>query len=222
MPRWIVPAFIALVVISFIPLAMIARQRSTKHTHPRLDILPDMDIQAKFLPQSENDLFADHRAMRPIPEGTIARGQLHADDFYWRGRVNGDWAKTIPARAAQDAGGWGKLVARGQQRFDIYCAVCHGAAGYGDGAIAQRAAFLAEQGEANWVPPANLQDEAIRTRPDGHIFNTITNGVRTMPAYGPQIPTNDRWAIVAYVRALERSQRTSIRDVPEADRASLR
>ncbi|MFN8177194.1 MAG: cytochrome c [bacterium] len=222
MPRWLVPAFVALVVISFIPAAMIARARATKRPYPRLNIIPDMDIQPKFQPQSENDLFVDHRAMRPVPAGAIARGQLREDDQYYRGRVGGDWAKAIPARAAQEAGSWDALVARGQQRFDIYCAVCHGAAGYGDGMVARRAAFLAEQGLANWTPPASLQDDVVRGRPDGHIFNTITNGIRTMPAYGPQIPPADRWAIVAYVRALERSQRTGVADVPENARASLK
>jgi mono/diheme cytochrome c family protein len=221
MPRWLVPAFVLLVVTSFIPAAMIARARATKQSYPRINIIPDMDNQPKFLPQTENDLFADHRAMRSVPPGTVARGQLRADDAFYRGRAGGDWVTTIPVRAAQEAGSWEALVTRGQERFGIYCAVCHGAAGYGDGMVAQRAALLAEQGLANWTPPSSLHDEVVRTRPDGHLFNTITNGIRTMPAYGTQIHPVDRWAIVAYVRALERSQRATLADVPAAKRLEL-
>lgn len=222
MPRWLVPAFVLLVIASFIPAAMIARARATKQSYPRINIIPDMDTQPKFLPQTENDLFEDHRAMRSVPAGTVARGQLRDDDLFYRGRVGNRWAATIPARAAEEAGSWDALVERGQERFQIYCAVCHGSAGYGDGMVAQRAAALAEQGLASWTPPSSLHDELVRTRPDGHLFNTITNGVRTMPAYGAQIPPADRWAIVAYVRALERSQRATLADVPEDARASLR
>lgn len=222
MPRWLVPAFLLLVLTSFIPAAMIAKARATKQSYPRINIIPDMDQQPKFLPQTENDLFADKRAMRSVPAGTVARGQLHSDDLFYRGREGDAWAKTIPARAAQEAGSWDALLVRGQQRFGIYCAVCHGAAGYGDGMVAQRASSLAERGLANWTPPSSLHDDVVRGRPDGHLFNTITNGIRTMPAYGTQIPPADRWAIVAYVRALERSQRATLGDVPEEARGSLR
>ena len=222
MPRWLVPGFILLVLISFIPAAMIARARNSKSPVPRINIIPDMDTQPKYLPQSENKLFADGRAMRSLPEGTIARGQLHEDVGFYAGRSGDDWLATVPVSAAGKFGSWDALVGRGQARFEIYCAPCHGIAGYGDGMISRRALALAEQGNANWTPPSSLHDEVVRTRPDGHIFNTITNGIRTMPAYGPQIPPADRWAIVAYVRALERSQRSSLADVPEDARASLK
>lgn len=101
------------------------------------------------------------------------------------------------------------MLHRGQERFVIYCAPCHGESGYGNGPVAQRASDLMKQGGdrvALWTDPQNLQEAKIIARPDGHIFNTITNGVRNMPAYDKQISIEDRWAIVAYVRALERSQ----------------
>lgn len=221
MPRWLVPGFILLVLASFIPAAMIARARNSFSPTPRINIIPDMDYQAKYLPQTENKLFADGRAMRSLPEGTVARGQLRADEPFFTGRESQDWLKSIPARAAEQYGSWEGLVHRGQQRFGIYCAPCHGAAGYGDGMVSRRAIALAENGLANWTPPSSLHDEVVRTRPDGHLFNTITNGIRTMPPYGPQIPPADRWAIVAYVRALQRSQRASLSDVPQDARASL-
>ena len=100
---------------------------------------------------------------------------------------------------------------RGQERFNIYCLPCHGASGYGDGPVAQRAKGLQDAGTdptaaSGWVQPQNLNEAKILSRPDGHIFNTITNGIRNMPAYDKQISVPDRWAIVAYLRAVERSQ----------------
>jgi len=100
------------------------------------------------------------------------------------------------------------FLRRGQERFTVYCAPCHGESGYGDGPVAQRALRLQATADAvsGWVAPQNLHEPKILARPDGHIFNTITNGIRSMPAYDKQIGIEDRWAIVAYVRALERSQ----------------
>jgi mono/diheme cytochrome c family protein len=119
-------------------------------------------------------------------------------------------------------GSWEALVARGQERFDVYCAVCHGTSGYGNGPVSARALQLMELGNAQWTPPSSLHDDLVRGRPDGHIFNTITNGIRNMPAYGSQIPAADRWAIVGYVRALQRSQRATTGDVPADERDRLR
>ncbi|MEM8680696.1 MAG: quinol:electron acceptor oxidoreductase subunit ActD [Planctomycetota bacterium] len=112
-----------------------------------------------------------------------------------------------------------RLMRQGQLHFNIHCAVCHGKAGYGNGLASQRALQL-EQG--TWVPPTNLHSAYLLEQPDGQIFNSITNGVRKMPAYGHQISVEDRWAIVAYVRALQRSQSATIGDVPEELRQSLR
>lgn len=222
MPRWLVPGFVLLVLASFIPAAMIARSRNTHSATPRINIIPDMDYQAKYLPQTENALFADGRAMRSWPQGTVARGHLAADGVFHAGRSGDEWVARVPATAAEEFGSWENLMARGQGRFEIHCAPCHGSAGYGDGMVSRRAVALAEQGLANWTPPSSLHDELVRGRPDGHLFNTITNGIRTMPAYGAQIAPADRWAIVAYVRALQRSQRASLEDVPADQRAALR
>ena len=112
-----------------------------------------------------------------------------------------------------------ELMRRGRTQFNIHCAVCHGKAGYGNGLASQRALEL-EQG--TWVPPTNLHADYLLEQPDGQLFNSITNGVRKMPAYGHQIPPEDRWAIVAYLRALQRSQNTSLDDVPENYRQTLR
>jgi mono/diheme cytochrome c family protein len=127
------------------------------------------------------------------------------------------YVRTIPAevKVSQD------LIHRGQERFTIYCAPCHGQSGYGDGMVDQRAtAIQAAGGDAAWTHPQNLHEAKILARPDGHIFNTITNGARTMPAYDKQITVLDRWAIVAYVRALQRSQQALPADLNQQANAS--
>ena len=108
---------------------------------------------------------------------------------------------------------------RGQERFNIYCATCHGLVGDGKGMVAVRAL---ERMEPDWATPVALASPAAREQPVGQIFNTITNGIRKMPAYASQTPVKDRWAIVLYVRALQRSQHAEIQDVPEEKRGSLR
>lgn len=213
MPRWLVPTFAILFTISLIPFALIARARNSHQPTPRINIIPDMDIQSRFEAQTENPMFADGRAMRPPVAGAIARGELHEDKHLYAGRVGGAWATTnaLPVTA--------ELMQRGRQRFDIYCAPCHGLGGFGDGLVAQRADAL-EQG--TWTPPSSMHTDLVRGRTDGELFNTITNGIRNMPAYGSQIRTEDRWAIVAYIRALQRSQNARLEDVPADKQSTLR
>jgi mono/diheme cytochrome c family protein len=237
-----------LVACSFIPLALIARTRATHSPHTRLQIIPDMDQQPSFKTQSANPLFADGRAMRPPPDGTVALGQADLDPHFFRGLVPARsgavgpgtpparpeaptgttavtaagasamtpalaWAETFPFPVTRE------VVRRGRERYDIFCAPCHGLVGGGDGIVNLRADRLQE---GTWTPPANLYGDLVLQRPVGHVYNTITNGIRNMPAYGPQIPERDRWAIVAYARALQRSQHAPLEDVPEEQRGSLR
>lgn len=213
LPRWLTYSVAVVVALSWIPLAMIARARVTTSPKTRLHVVPDMDSQPKFKAQARNLLFADLRSMRPDPPGTVARGELDEDDAIYRGKRGDEWITTIPVPVT------GALLARGRQRFDIYCSPCHGLAGYGDGMVAKRAEALQE---GTWTPPSSFHTDLVRSRPVGHIFNTITHGIRNMPAYGPQIPVADRWAIVSYVRALQRSQNATVADVPPDLRAQLR
>jgi mono/diheme cytochrome c family protein len=213
LPSWVTPTVTVLIVLSFIPLALIAKTRAVRTPKPRIEIIPDMDKQPKFKTQRANPLFADGRAMRPPVPGTVARGQANLDSHFYRGQVNGQWVATFPAPLTMET------LHRGQERFGIYCAPCHGLAGAGDGMVNQRAEKLQE---GTWTPPSDLTSDLVAGRPVGHLFNTITNGIRTMPAYGPQIPEADRWAIVAYVRALQRSNRASEEDVPPELRPTLR
>jgi mono/diheme cytochrome c family protein len=168
-----------------------------------------MDNQAKFRTQQANPFFEDGRAMRlPVP-GTVARGELHGDEAYQTGRLAGAWISEFPSPVDVTL----PLVQRGRHRFDIYCLPCHGPAGHGDGVIDVRAKRLlinTRRGYGtSWVPPANLHLPAISQQPVGQIYHTIANGLNTMPAYGPQIPVRDRWAITAYVKSLQWCQNAS-------------
>ena len=213
LPRWLLFTAIIVVVLSWVPLALIMRARVTTSTEPRIHIVPDMDHQPKYKAQSRNPLFADRRAMRPPVAGTVARGAHFGDSAIASGKVGEQWVVDIPVPV--DA----VVMARGRERYDIYCSPCHGLAGFGDGMVAQRADVLME---GTWTPPTSFHTDLLRQREAGHLFNTISNGIRNMPAYGPQIPVTDRWAVVAYVRALQRSQNATIDDVPDDIRAQLR
>lgn len=213
LPRWLVFTAVILVVLSWVPLALIMRARVTTSPKPRIHVVPDMDNQPKFKAQARNPMFADRRAMRPPVAGAVPRGATLGNPVLTVGKVDDDWVETIPVEINRE------LLDRGRERYDIYCSPCHGLAGFGDGMVAKRADELLE---GTWTPPTSFHSELLRSRPVGHIFNTISNGIRNMPAYGPQIPVDDRWAIVAYVRALQRSQNATADDVPPDYRAQLR
>jgi mono/diheme cytochrome c family protein len=213
MPRWLVYAFVLLAALALVPLALISRARATTSSQPRIQLIRDMAKQPKFKTQSGNPLFADGRAMRPDVPGTVARGELHEVAAVWAGRTAEGWVMAFPVQVTD------RLVRRGQERYDIYCSPCHGLAGYGDGPVAKRADALQE---GTWTPPSSYHTDLIRSRPVGQLFNTITNGIRNMPGYAAQVPVADRWAIVAYVRALQRSQDAGIADVPAELQRQLR
>jgi mono/diheme cytochrome c family protein len=214
MPRRLLWPLVITLLVSWVPFALIGRARSVRSTQPPVHLIPDMDDQPKYEPQERNLAFADLRAMRPVVTGTVARGELRADSHLATGKTAaGQWATGFPVEV--DA----VLMQRGQTRFNTYCSPCHGISGEGDGLIARRADRLAE---GTWTPPTSMHTDLVRGRPEGQLFNTISHGIRNMPAYGPQIPVEDRWAIVAYVRALQRTQTGTIDDVPEPERARLR
>jgi mono/diheme cytochrome c family protein len=223
-PFWMIALALVMVVVTWLPLAIIARARVSISSEPRIQLLQDMGIQPKFREQEINTLFEDDRAMRPRIPGTVARGSLEPEslDNYYHGFVrqndgSGKWtvvfADTLPDKLSNSPKLMKALLARGQQRFNIYCYVCHGYDGSGRGPVNQRAMELKAIDTdpqhplgITWTPAAQLYSDVIRAQPVGKIFNTITNGIRTMPSYGAQVPVDDRWAIVAYVRALQLSQ----------------
>jgi mono/diheme cytochrome c family protein len=157
----------------------------------------NMFHQPRYNMQSESDFFPDKRTMRPRVEGAIGHGE-QIDPRVGEGRLEdgSGYVLTIPEELIRGAGGMEPLTARGKDRFGIYCVPCHDGTGSGQGLVIKRGML---------APPTFHQDR-LRRAPDGQIFATISNGIRNMPAYGPQVPINDRWAIVAYVRALQVSQ----------------
>ncbi len=166
--------------------------------HPNLN----MDMQNRFDAQEANPLFADGAAMRTPPAGTVARGLLREDTRYYAGRTeDGEYVDRMPVPVTR------ALVERGRDRYEVYCTVCHGGAGDGQGVIMR--------GGYGYTPAPSFHEARLLEVGDGYIYDVITNGVRTMPSYAPQIPVADRWAIVAYVRALQRSQNATESDVPE-------
>ena len=228
MPKGIIYLLMIMSILAMIPPALIARTRSVNSTARRIHMNLDMDLQGRFGPQDPNTFFADQRSMRQPVANTLSREdyQLQADDHFYRGVVAGGdgkpaWATAFPGppRVKVDL----QMVKRGQERFNIYCRPCHGFSGYGDGIINARAQSLmvTGQGGTTWVQPKSLHEPAIREQPIGQIFNSITNGVRNMAGYASQIPPADRWAIVAYVKALQLSQNASMEDVPADQRTGM-
>jgi mono/diheme cytochrome c family protein len=196
--------------------------RGQKGTNEPWEIFPDMVRQMKVRAQAPLDFFADGRGPREPINGTVPIGyempNPHAPaetishfgfsvgtDYLNTGKMGNNWGTGIPVPVTP------QLLERGRQRFNITCAMCHGAIATGNG-------ITKSYGLATVV---TLQDDRIRKMADGEIFNTITNGKNTMMAYGPSIMVADRWAIIAYLRALQRSQNTVIADVPPEHRADL-
>jgi len=213
------PAFkiagIVLAALALLPPLLIAKARLSTSTEPRIQPVQDMGNQPKYLLQQRNPVFADGRAQRPLVPGTLARGDLQEDPFFYQGQINGQWATTFPPQIQIND----TLLRRGQQRFNIYCSVCHGLGGAGDGIVSAHAMNLETPG---WVQPTSLHDPLVKGRENGHIFNTITKGIRSMPPYGDQIPPADRWAIIAYVRSLQLARDARLEDIPVEERANLR
>jgi len=212
MPRWVGSVLLVLATLALLPFACIYKARQSQSPLPRVHLVQGMDNQPRLKSQQVNPLFADTREERPPVEGTVARGRLDEDDALYRGLRDGAWVGSFPVPVT------GRLLARGQDRFRIYCEPCHGLAGAGDGIVAVRADRLQE---GTWVPPSSLHAASVLARPVGHLFNTITNGIRTMPSYGSQIPVDDRWAIVAYVRALQRAGHAPATVLTAEERAKL-
>ena len=165
----------------------------------------DMHDQPKYIPLRESTFFTDARSARPLLEGTIARGHLHDDELLYGGKVNGRDATMFPFRV--DAA----VMARGRERFDIYCSPCHGRTGQGDGMVVRR----------GYRRPPSMHQDRLRDAPVGHFFDVMTNGFGAMPDYAAQIKAEDRWAIAAYVRALQLSEHATVADVPVSERDKI-
>lgn len=165
----------------------------------------DMHDQPRFEPLEASSLFSDGRSSRPRVPGTIARGEREYDAHLLDGRVNGELATTFPMEVTRE------VLERGRERYDVFCSACHDRAGTGRGIVVER----------GLKQPASFHVERLRKVPPGYVFDVITRGFGAMYDLAEHVPPDDRWAITAYVRALQRSQNATLTDVPEAERARL-
>jgi mono/diheme cytochrome c family protein len=201
---YLVTAFVVVLTVSVLGF------RGTTFTLPPLDVFPEwafpgMKHQPKFRPQSSSQFFADGRADRTPPEHTVMRGMLQEDDLLYRGKdASGAFARGFPAALTVDL----NFIQRGRDRYAIFCAPCHGAIGDGNG-ITKRYGMGATP---------TYHDDRLRKMAEGELYNTITNGSpnKNMLPYAAKLAPEDRWAVVAYVRALQRAQTGTAADVTDA------
>jgi mono/diheme cytochrome c family protein len=165
----------------------------------------DMHDAPRFDALEKSDFYDDHRSARPLVEDTVPRGWLMADDAFATGKVNGQFVAELPVPLNL------ALLERGENRFNIYCAPCHARTGNGDGIVVRR----------GYKQPPSYQDARLRAEPIGYFYDVISHGFGQMPDYAAQIQPKDRWAIAAYVRALQVSQHATVADVPDGDRPKL-
>ncbi len=199
--------FLGFLILAVASVCLIAGRQGDKSLKPPIEIIPDMDRQPKLRPQAGNNFFADGKSSQLKVDGTVARGSHYADNEMNTGRIPGttNFVAFIPMPVTKE------LMARGHQRYDINCAPCHGKTGDGKGITTKY----------NMVAVANFHDLRLVSMTDGEIFNTITHGKNLMGGYGATVDIEDRWAIIAYVRALQRSRLATIDDVPAPNRAVL-
>jgi hypothetical protein len=191
--------YILITLLIFAVILFTGCSRGTPSENTAIHLNPNMDDQPKYEAMEESRFFLDKSSMRMPLEGTVARGKLNEDLAYYEGKnADGTFVKTMPVQITLP------MLKRGQKRYEIYCTPCHGGTGAGQGIIIKKG-FLA---------PQSYHIDRLRNIEDGYIFDLISNGIRNMPSYGYQIPVADRWAIVAYVRALQRSQNAKILDIP--------
>jgi mono/diheme cytochrome c family protein len=165
----------------------------------------DMHDTPRYKPLAQSDIYADQRSARPIIEGTVARGFLKDDDVFYTGMQAGAPVEKIPMPLTE------AVVARGRERFNIYCSPCHGVAGDGDGMIVKR----------GYKQPTSYHDPRLRNERAGFFYDVMTRGFGQMPDYAAQISPKDRWAIVAYIRALQLSQHAAVGDLTPEEKARL-
>jgi mono/diheme cytochrome c family protein len=200
--------FLIILLLVTAGVLSVAGLRGSLSRRPPLEVFPDMKRQPRLRPQKPNAFFGDHISSRlPVP-GTISREMPYEDLPVHTGTVPGttNWVETNPWPMTAE------LLARGRERFTVFCAPCHSPAGDGNGIVTKYGLLKA----------GNFHEARLVRMADGEIFHVITRGRNQMPSYASQVPAHDRWAIIAYVRALERTRLGSAEDVPAEKRASLK
>jgi len=165
----------------------------------------DMHDQPRYKPLAASDFFSDHRSARPMVDGTVARGQLRIDEARYTGKIEGNDIDQFPIPIGKAD------IERGQDRFNVYCTPCHGHLGDGNGMVVLR----------GYRQAASYYTDKLMKAPVGHFFDVITNGFGAMPSYASRVAPDDRWRIIAYIRALQLSESAKITDVPEPQRQNL-
>jgi mono/diheme cytochrome c family protein len=220
--------FFTVFVLAVLAVVSLAGFRGVKSAKPPIEIFPDMDHQPRIDAQAASTFWADGRTLRKPVDGTVPLGYsypgsnlqneagnsqwdahpgfAHSLEYVETGKIGGFYGDGIPFKQITP-----DVLARGQQRFTVYCQPCHGATGAGNGVVTKY----------GLVGVANFQQQRLREMPDGQIFNTITNGKNTMAAYGSNITVEDRWAIISYIRALQKSQQTELAGLPPEDQKAL-
>lgn len=165
----------------------------------------EMRDDSRVKPYQETPFFLDRNSSRPLVKGVVARGEAQTDDFFYAGQINGHLVRGFPAPVTLDE------LKKGRERYNVYCSVCHGFTGTGDGMIVQR----------GFPTPPSFHDQRLREAPEGHFFNVITNGYGAMYSYASRVETSERWAIIAYIRALQHARNATVNDVPAEDRLQL-
>jgi len=192
-------------ILGVIGALAILGPRGEVSTRPPLEVFPDMDRMPKYHPQAKSAFFADGRSDRLPVEGTVARGSYYEDEYYGTGKNGEAFGKGFPIEVNNDA------ISRGEERYNIYCTVCHGAAGDGD-SITKKYGMLTV---------ANLNDQRLVDYTDGQLYDVVKNGKGLMLGYGDRLSVEDRWNVVLYVRALQRAANGSVDDLTPAKREEL-
>lgn len=200
--------FLLLLALAVVTVMGVFGKRGDTSKRPPMEIFQDMDRQAKLRPQTPNLTFANGRSSQEPVANTVARGDHYENNAINTGRIPGgtNFVANIPVPVTE------QFMARGHQRYDIYCVPCHGPLGDGKGVVQK----------FGYASVKSLHDKLVVAQTDGEIFNTITHGKLTMWAYGSQISIEDRWAIIAYVRALQRGHLGLLDEVPAAQKAGLK
>jgi mono/diheme cytochrome c family protein len=189
-------------LITLAVMALVSGCVGGESSEPPIVGIRNMYNQPRYDVQERQPFFADQRSMRPEIEGTVSR-EMESSLTWATGRTaDEEYLLEVPPKLIATYGGTEAMMARGRDRYDIYCATCHSISGDGKGMVSRRAAAL---GASGLIAPS-FHDDRLRHIPDGQLYATIKNGLRNMPAYGFNIPGKDRWAIVLYVRALQLSQ----------------
>jgi len=165
----------------------------------------DMHDAPRYEPLEASTFFADGRSARTLVANTVARGTLREDEHLYQGTINGQLTDMFPMPVTAE------MMARGRERYNVFCSPCHGRTGQGNGMVVQR----------GFRAPPSFHEERLRTAPVGYYVNVETNGFGAMSDYAAQVPIEDRWAIAAYIRALQLSQRATVNDVPVDRRPEL-